>query len=385
MAVLTAGRKDTKINRLARHRLLAGCNPAETARVARVFDEVDIRAGGVVLEAGPLARWFLLIDTGDAGGDYCGAEALLLHSPQRTTVTARTDVRAFVAGGRELLGVVNEIPALARGPLGALVKSLPAPTRPQPRRSFAPPRPATPFRADRGVAETSRPAQKVPAWFWAIVIGALVALVVGAQQYHPPVVLLSPGRAIDISGDVTITGAPVYPVHGHYLMTPVRLRRPSLLALGVNTLTHGAEVIALGGGVDHRALREAGRATFDESRLRAAAAAARATGLQVAFSPRFRDRDIIGPSAGLVYALLIADLLQPGDQAGGRSVAATGTIDASGRVGDVGSLQEKLVGARRGGAALMLLPADQLGEAGSARITVIGVASLDDALAALAG
>jgi PDZ domain-containing protein len=45
------------------------------------------------------------------------------------------------------------------------------------------------------------------------------------------------------------------------------------------------------------------------------------------FQVRFSERpDVAGPSAGLAYALAIADLLDQGDYARGRTVAATGTI-----------------------------------------------------------
>jgi PDZ domain-containing protein len=142
-------------------------------------------------------------------------------------------------------------------------------------------------------------------------------------------------------------------------------------------------VLALRSG-DHTALHRAGRAAFDDSRTAAAAAAARSAGLRgVPFDVRFRGRDIVGPSAGLAYALLIDDLLRPADVANGRAVAATGTIDDTGTVGVVGSVAEKLVGARRAHASLMILPIDQLGQASDARIAVMGVTSLNDALAAL--
>jgi PDZ domain-containing secreted protein len=196
--------------------------------------------------------------------------------------------------------------------------------------------------------------------------------------------MLSPGRAIDISHDVTITGAPVYPLHGRYLLTPVRFTRPSLLRLAVAKLAGGPDVVGLPSGGDRHALHRAGRAVFDDSRITAAAAAARHAGLVASsIQVRFIPRDIVGPSAGLAYALLIDDLLRPADVASGRVIAATGTIDATGAVGPIGRVAEKLIGARRAGAALMLLPINQLGQAGDARTPVVGVAPLNDALTAL--
>ena len=295
-------------------------------------------------------------------------------------------VRAFIAPGRDLVGLVSDIPALGRGPLGALVASTPAPPRAlRPRPSAAPvsrPRPARPFCADLSGSQPSKSAQKVSARFWVSVVGVIGALVFAAGSYHPPVLLLSPGDPVDISNDVTISGVPVYPVHGRYLMTPVRLRRPSLLKLGLAGLSGGAQVISLRSGPDHDAIRKAGRAAFDSSRVVATTAAL--AGTPPRFTIQFRARNIVGPSAGLAYALLIHDLLSPDDVSNGRVIAATGTIDAGGMVGPVGSVAQKLAGARHAHAGLMLLPLGQLGEASDARITVMGVSSLDEAVAALA-
>lgn len=95
---------------------------------------------------------------------------------------------------------------------------------------------------------------------------------------------------------------------------------------------------------------------------------------------------VSGPSAGLAFSLAIIDELTPGGLTGGGDVAVTGTIDESGRVGPVGGVAQKAVTARRAGARLMLVPADEVDDAkaraGSMR--VVGVRTLDDALEALA-
>jgi PDZ domain-containing protein len=63
-----------------------------------------------------------------------------------------------------------------------------------------------------------------------------------------------------------------------------------------------------------------------------------------------------GPSAGLMFALSIYDTLTPGSLTAGGSVAGTGTITAKGRVGEIGGIQQKIVGARKAGAQLFLVP-----------------------------
>lgn len=73
--------------------------------------------------------------------------------------------------------------------------------------------------------------------------------------------------------------------------------------------------------------------------------------------------DIGGPSAGLIFASAIVDKLTPGDLTGGRIVAGTGTIDATGRVGDIGGIRFKMDAARHDGAQVFLVPAGNCAEA----------------------
>ncbi len=61
-----------------------------------------------------------------------------------------------------------------------------------------------------------------------------------------------------------------------------------------------------------------------------------------------------GPSAGLAFTLAILDALSNGKLTGGHKVAATGTIDPQGDVGEVGGVQEKTVAVENAGAASLL-------------------------------
>jgi len=63
-----------------------------------------------------------------------------------------------------------------------------------------------------------------------------------------------------------------------------------------------------------------------------------------------------GPSAGLALTLGLLDVLSNGHLTGGHKVAATGTMDPSGNVGDVGGVAQKTVAVRRAGAELFLVP-----------------------------
>jgi PDZ domain-containing protein len=93
-----------------------------------------------------------------------------------------------------------------------------------------------------------------------------------------------------------------------------------------------------------------------------------------------------GPSAGMMFALGIIDKLTPGALNGGENVAGTGTITATGEVGPIGGVRQKLYGASNAGADWFLSPADNCAEViGHVPdgLTVFSIATLDDAMAAL--
>ncbi|WP_322763365.1 PDZ domain-containing protein [Frankia sp. Cr2] len=109
------------------------------------------------------------------------------------------------------------------------------------------------------------------------------------------------------------------------------------------------------------------------------------------FTVEIKLTDVGGPSAGLMFALGIVDLLTPGQLTAGRTIAGTGTIDASGTVGPIGGIQQKLLGARRSGAVVFLVPAancPDARESAPAGLRLVRVETLKgaiDDLKALAG
>lgn len=72
---------------------------------------------------------------------------------------------------------------------------------------------------------------------------------------------------------------------------------------------------------------------------------------------KIRLKDVGGPSAGLIFTLSIIDKLTSEDLVKGRNIAGTGTISPAGKVGPIGGIEEKLIGAAREGATLFLAPA----------------------------
>jgi len=93
--------------------------------------------------------------------------------------------------------------------------------------------------------------------------------------------------------------------------------------------------------------------------------------------------DIGGPSAGLAMTLGVIDALSSGSLTGGHTVAATGTMDASGNVGDVGGVAQKTVAVENAGATIFLVPPQEYKAALSKDrpgLRVYAVSTLDQAL-----
>ncbi|MFJ5797216.1 YlbL family protein [Streptomyces decoyicus] len=96
--------------------------------------------------------------------------------------------------------------------------------------------------------------------------------------------------------------------------------------------------------------------------------------------------DVGGPSAGLMFALGIVDKLTPGDMTGGKFVAGTGTIDDQGKVGPIGGISMKTVGARDKGAEFFLTPKENCAAAAKDTpqgLTLVKVGTIGDAVKAL--
>jgi PDZ domain-containing protein len=103
----------------------------------------------------------------------------------------------------------------------------------------------------------------------------------------------------------------------------------------------------------------------------------------VTITPRGLGR---GPSAGLAFTLEVYDALSGHRLANGRKVAVTGTIDLAGRVGPIGGVRQKVLGAVRRHADLVLVPDANAADARAAahgRVKVVAVTTFREALAAL--
>jgi PDZ domain-containing protein len=105
------------------------------------------------------------------------------------------------------------------------------------------------------------------------------------------------------------------------------------------------------------------------------------------FAIRIDSGDVGGPSAGLMWALGVVDLLTPGDLTSGRTIAGTGVIDIEGGVHAVGGIEHKILAAEREGAEVFLLPEANLKRAREVaeRIDLVPVDRIEEALAYLEG
>lgn len=106
------------------------------------------------------------------------------------------------------------------------------------------------------------------------------------------------------------------------------------------------------------------------------------------YSPQviFRvDTQVVGPSAGLVFALAVYQKATETDLLGEHTVAGTGTIDATGKVGPIGGVRQKVKGAERAGADFFLVPTANCAalQGLETDVRVVPVPTLRDAIAAL--
>ena len=100
----------------------------------------------------------------------------------------------------------------------------------------------------------------------------------------------------------------------------------------------------------------------------------------------YTSDEIGGPSAGLMWALGLYELLTPQDITAGRTIAGTGEIAPDGTVYPIGGIQDKVIAAQRAGATIFLAPKgnmDELQGVDTGDMQVIPVTSFDDALQAL--
>ena len=156
----------------------------------------------------------------------------------------------------------------------------------------------------------------------------------------------------------------------------------------VRPLPVGSEVVmTVKRDKDERLVRLKTTSAPDDPKASAVRVSIQAAGYTFPFNVDVKlDQNIGGPSAGLMFAMGIYDVLTPGSLTGGKTIAGTGEIDGEGKVGPIGGIQQKLVGAQGDGAKLFLVPAENCAEALGGnydpdKMRLVKVTTLDEGIA----
>jgi CRP-like cAMP-binding protein len=129
--------RDSHLDKLAEVPLFSACSRKDLQKIAKASDEVEVRAGRVLVDQGKTGHEFFLILDGSAtvrannrkvatlgSGDYFGELALLSREPRDASVTADTDMKLLILGQREFTGLLDSIPGLASKILAIMARRL---------------------------------------------------------------------------------------------------------------------------------------------------------------------------------------------------------------------------------------------------------------------
>lgn len=432
-------RWEDRHQRLAAQPVLRACSRSDIRRLARLGDECVVPAETVVCHEGRIGYWFFVIMDGSirlsrngktlatlGAGAHFGDIAILGFGPQPMTATALVDSAVYVLGRRHVLDLIHGMHGLQRGlfpgiPDDALqekIRQLRAEGqeewRRMPRRHDAteparvdllggtlhvfPSRARTPMSsplafhvaepepagvASEAIGRTTRLGPLKRRVIGAACASAFASLVMIGFLFHPGLLVVRPHATIDVTNDVVVEGLPTHAPSGRYILTAVSISEPNLFG-AAHALVRGEQTLPAERVEDVAEQRHLARDEYLGSQRDAVALVATRAGInpnQVVVT--FRDRQLSGPSAGLLYALLLADITRQVDVPRGRVVAATGILEHGGDVLPVGFVAIKAQVAQRADADLFLVPAAQ--GAASSGTRVVAVATFDDALRALAG
>lgn len=324
-------------------RLLAG----RLAKVARDVATDDVRVEWEVLHGSSVAA---------ALTEYVasiGSAVLALNSHlDGTPPTARvSDVALAIVRDAAVPVLLSRSVAVA-----PIVKpSLPS--------SHAPRRPPRAMVRSTGTSE--RPASVATRVTWPAVLLVLVGLLTLSSAPVPFNSVHGELRAL--AGHISITGAPLYPPEGEILLPVVTVQGLNLRDAVRGWLQPGTAVRRRSDGDGSASGRwaaemETGKRSAQVAALNTLAHVPGATGSAGA-SISIDSARIVGPSAGLAYALGVVDALTPGELTGGGRVVVTGEIHADGAVTQVGGIAFKTAAARSANPDLFIVPCRNLREA----------------------
>ena len=241
----------------------------------------------------------------------------------------------------------------------------------------------------------------------------IVGLFIAASMLAPlPYVVLEPGGGQNVLGSVIkISDQKTYPATGKLLLTTVLVTSPGSPLFGIDVLiswVRGYSIVLprdviYPPGQSSKEIDKASLADMVDSQQSAEAAAlhylhfpvpkqsvSKSDGTKTSryvlpFPIAITLKDTGGPSGGLVFALGIIEKLTPKDLLMGRVVAGTGTITEAGTVGAIGGVNDKIIAAKKAGATLFLVPADNCADVTHipAGMTVYSVKTLAEAVGVL--
>lgn len=129
--------RDSHLDKLGEVPLFSACSRKDLQKIAKASDEVEVKAGRVLVDQGKTGHEFFLILDGTATvrannrkvaslgtGDYFGELSLLSREPRDASVTADTDMKLLILGQREFTGLLDSIPGLASKILAIMARRL---------------------------------------------------------------------------------------------------------------------------------------------------------------------------------------------------------------------------------------------------------------------
>lgn len=129
--------RDMKVEALKRAPLFEGLSRKELSELAKVTEDVDVRAGEVLCREGERGQEFFVIMEGEVEvtrnekaiatghpGEFFGEIALVENVPRNATVTAKTPTRFFVLNRQSFLPLLDAQPDIERKVLRTLAKRL---------------------------------------------------------------------------------------------------------------------------------------------------------------------------------------------------------------------------------------------------------------------
>ena len=215
-------------------------------------------------------------------------------------------------------------------------------------------------------------------------------------------VLIQPGESTPLFPKVLKVNAvqqSTYPVNGQLYLLSIYVTNPDAKVMGYQVLQCWAEAecvvmprtVMYQDDTDTKTEIKKGKAQMKKSQSNALAATKKLFATKYpeinlsALSDQSLEVSIKntgGPSGGLIFALGITDLFTSTDLLQGRKVAASGTISASGKVGPIGGIAEKIIAAKKSGATLLFAARENCDELPThvSGITVVAVDQLSDAV-----